>query len=76
MNDIQADIRAELYRILEGLGAHPYLLATIGLWSEGRDEAEVLKLFRSWNDGTFRIALIRTTGEAPEPQRPKLRLVR
>lgn len=69
MNDIQADIRAELYRVLENLNAHPYLLATIGLWSEGRNEAEVLKLLRSWNDGTFRIALITTP-------RPKLHLVR
>jgi hypothetical protein len=75
MTDIQADIRAELYRVLEGLGAHPYLLATIGLWSEG-NEAEVLKLLRSWNDGTFRIAHITGTGEDAGRAKPKLHLVR
>ena len=75
MTDIQADIRAELYRVLEGLGAHPYLLATIGLWAEG-NEAEVLKLLRSWNDGTFRIAHITGAGESPGRPKPKLHVVR
>ena len=75
MTDIQADIRAELYRVLEGLGAHPYLLATIGLWAEG-NEAEVLKLLRSWNDGTVRIAHITSTGDTPGRPKPKLHVVR
>ena len=71
-DDLQGKICAELYQVLEGLGAHPYLLATVGSWGDGLTDAEVLHFLKSWNDGTFRIAIISGPGEAP---RPKLRLV-
>ena len=74
MEKTQAEIRAELYQALEGLGAHPYLLATVDSWGDGLTDAEVLQFLKSWNDGTFRVAII-STGEMP-PLRPKLRVVR
>jgi hypothetical protein len=75
MEKTQAEIRAELYQVLEGLGAHPYLLATVDSWGDGLTDAEVLQFLRSWNDGTFRVAII-STGKTPRPARPVLRLVR
>ena len=72
MNDTKGQIRTELCRALEGLGAPPYLLAAVASWGDGLSDAEVLQLLKSWNDGTFRIAVITDTGEVP---RPKLRLV-
>lgn len=47
---IEAEIRSEIYRALEYLGADRKLLATVGSWGDTLDDAEVLKLLKPWND--------------------------
>lgn len=49
-NTIQSEIRSEIYRALESLGADPRLLATVGSWGDTLDDTEVLKLLKQWND--------------------------
>lgn len=45
------EIRVELYRALEKLGAHPHLLGIIGSWGDGLSDAEVLEMLKAWNEG-------------------------
>ena len=49
-NKIHSEIRSEIYRALEYLGADARLLATVGSWGDTLDDAEVLKLLKQWND--------------------------
>lgn len=47
---IEPQIRDELYRALEYLGADQQLLATVGSWGDTLEGAEVLRLIKQWND--------------------------
>jgi hypothetical protein len=43
------EIRSEIYRALEILGADSGLLATVGSWGDTLDDEEVLRFLRGWN---------------------------
>ena len=47
---IEADIRAEIYRAFEVLGADAYLLGVIGSWGDTIGDEEVLNLLKQWNE--------------------------
>ena len=70
--DKQAEIRAEVVKALEGLGADPQLLAVVAAWRDKLSDAAVLEMLRDWNNGTYRWA--RITGV--EPPKPRLTVVR
>jgi len=70
--DRQAQIRRELVKALERLGADPQLLAVVGAWRDKLSVAEALGMLREWNNGTYRWA--RITGV--EPPKPRLTVVR
>lgn len=46
---IEQQIRSEIYRALELLGADRELLATIGSWGDTLDDEAVLTLLKDWN---------------------------
>lgn len=50
MNNLDTEIRSEIFRALEYLGADRKLLATVGSWGDTLDDVEVLKLLKQWND--------------------------
>jgi hypothetical protein len=47
--NIDGQIRSEIYRALELLGANHELLATVGSWGDTIDDEEVVRLLREWN---------------------------
>jgi len=47
---IEAQIRSEIYRAMELLGADRQLLGTVGSWGDTLDDEEVLKLLKHWNE--------------------------
>lgn len=50
METIEQQIRAEIYRAFELLGADRELLATIGSWGDTLDDEAVLILLKDWNE--------------------------
>ena len=46
---IEQQIRSEVYRAFEILGADASLLATIGSWGDTLDDEEILRLLTEWN---------------------------
>jgi len=46
---IEQQIRAEIYRAFELLGADRELLGTIGSWGDTLDDKEILRLLKEWN---------------------------
>ena len=50
LDDTGLLIVRELYSACEMLGADPGLLAVIGSWGDTLDDAEVLKMIKSWNE--------------------------
>jgi len=48
--NIESQIRSEIYRALELLGADRQLLGTIGSWGDTLDDEAVLKLLKGWNE--------------------------
>lgn len=50
MSNLESEIRSEIYRALEYLGADRQLLATVGSWGDTLEDAEVLRLLKEWND--------------------------
>lgn len=48
---IEMEIRVEVYRAFEELGADKRLLAIIGSWGDTLEDFEVLDLLRAWNSG-------------------------
>lgn len=46
---IGQQIRAEIYRAFELLGAGRELLAAIGSWGDTLDDKEILRLLKEWN---------------------------
>ena len=70
--DKQAEIRAEVVKALERLGADPQLVAIVASWGDKLSDALVLEMLREWNNGTYRWA--RITGV--EPPRRTLTVVR
>lgn len=46
---IEQQIRSEIYRAFELLGAGRELLGTIGSWGDTLDDKEVLTLLKDWN---------------------------
>lgn len=55
---------AEAYAELERLGAHRWLLGTIGSWRDGMTDAETLEQLHAMNAGTFRFDVIASTSTA------------
>jgi hypothetical protein len=55
------DFMAEAYAALEKLGAHRWLLATIGSWRDGMSDAELLEQLTAINAGTFDFQAIAST---------------
>ena len=52
MNDsMEMQIRAEIYKALETLGANKHLLGIVGSWGDTLDDSEVLELLKPWNSG-------------------------
>jgi hypothetical protein len=49
-NKVRIEIRGEIYRALEYLGADASLLATIGSWGDTLEDDDVLVLLKDWND--------------------------
>lgn len=47
---VESQIRSEIYRALEYLGADRKLLAAVGSWGDTLDDAEVLMLLKKWNE--------------------------
>ncbi len=43
-------IRSEIYRTLELLGADPAVLAAVGRWGDTLGDAEVLRVLKQWNE--------------------------
>jgi len=58
---LNLEFMAEAYAELERLGAHHWLLGTIGSWRDGMTDAEVLDQLKAINAGTFRFDLIAST---------------
>jgi hypothetical protein len=50
IDNVEAEIRAELYRALEYLGADRKLLAAVGSWGDTLEDTKVLELLKRWND--------------------------
>ena len=48
-SNMDGQIRSEIYRALELLGANHELLAAVGSWGDTMDDSEVLRLLREWN---------------------------
>ena len=48
---VEMEIRSEIYRALETLGADRKLLATVGSWGDTLQDEEVLQLLKEWNSG-------------------------
>ncbi len=48
---VEQEIRSEIYRSFERLGADRKLLATIGSWGDTLKDEEVLQLLKEWNAG-------------------------
>ena len=48
---IEMEIRAEIYRAFEELGADKRLLGIIGSWGDTLEDIEVLDLLKSWYSG-------------------------
>jgi hypothetical protein len=46
---IEQQIRAEIYRAFELVGADRELLGTIGSWGDTLDDGEILRLVEEWN---------------------------
>ena len=46
---IEQQIRSEIYRAFEILGAGAELLATIGSWGDTLDDSEILRVLKEWN---------------------------
>jgi hypothetical protein len=51
MKNMEMQIRVEIYKAFEKLGADKRLLATIGSWGDTLDDAAVLDLLKTWNSG-------------------------
>jgi len=50
MTAIEAEIKDEIYRALEALGAPYKLLATVGSWGDTLTDAEVLAGLKTFNE--------------------------
>jgi hypothetical protein len=61
---LKPELMAEAYAELEKLGAHRWLLATIGSWRDGMTDGEVLEQLRALNTGPFDFQVIASTGGA------------
>ena len=46
---IEMEIRTEIYRAFELLGADRELLAAVGSWGDTLDDAEILSSLKKWN---------------------------
>ena len=46
---IEQQIRSEIYRAFEILGAGASLVATIGSWGDTLGDEEILRLLKEWN---------------------------
>jgi hypothetical protein len=46
---IEQQIRSEIYRAFELLGADPDLLAVVGSWDDTLNDEEVLTFLKEWN---------------------------
>jgi hypothetical protein len=47
----EAEIRFEIYRALQSLGADSGLLAIVGSWGDTLEDSAILKLLKQWNEG-------------------------
>lgn len=54
VKDINADIKNEISRALEILGADRQLLAIVGSWGDTLSHREILRLLREWNASAAR----------------------
>ena len=52
---IEGQIRSEIYRALELLGADRKLLAAVGSWGDTLDDGEVLELLTEWNEAEEKV---------------------
>ena len=50
LDDTGNQIVREIYTVFETLGADPGLLSTMGSWGDTLDDAEILKMLKSWNE--------------------------
>ena len=50
MTPIESEIKDEIYRAMEALGAPYKLLAAVGSWGDTLDDAMVLDMLRTWNE--------------------------
>ena len=50
LSEIDSQIKAELYKALDLLGATSDLLGIVGSWSDTQDNAWVLNELRDWNE--------------------------
>ena len=48
---VEQQIRSEIYKVLEALGADRKLLPTVGSWGDTLEDEEVLQLLKKWNAG-------------------------
>ena len=53
-HSIEMQIRAEIYKAFEGLGADKHLLGIIGSWGDTLDDAEILDVLKTWNSGRYK----------------------
>ena len=60
---IEMQIRAEIYRAFETLGAEKHLLGIIGSWGDTLDDDVVLELLKLWNSGRYAENWTRIIGE-------------
>ena len=50
LDDTENQIVREIYTAFETLGADPGLLSAFGSWGDTLDDAEILKMLKSWNE--------------------------
>ena len=61
---LSRELMADSYAELQKVGAHPWLLATIGSWRDGLTDGEVLEQLKALNTGTFDFQVIASTSTA------------
>ena len=73
---IEQQIRSEIYRAFELLGADRHLLAAVGFWGDSLDDESVLDLLKEWSTDQARrvveaLPLIAPRQTSDRKQRPK-----
>jgi len=53
-HSVEMQIRAEIYRAFETLGADKQLLGIIGSWGDTLEDAVILDLLKTWNSGQYK----------------------